>query len=301
MKSTKYRIVKTFVLDSHDKTEWVKRITSWESETYKAKKDNLCIKIILGKKVTKSKFAPFHIVTLSCFIESIKRKGLLIFLEIQDIELNNFIHNDMSLTKYWTEKQTDHIDSPDSSRLNLWRVVEGKSEEYEISVHQYFSNKFPDIDFFMLKSCLTELYFNIFDHANADGIAFSYIYYDEIDEIIHIAICDFGKGIANTMRKAFPKITNDEIALLEAIKRGVTAGSNEHNAGFGLDNVISTLSNESTLRIASNMAILICNKKDEKVETKTFKLSFSLKGTLIYFDLPISSFEKTEINDEYTF
>lgn len=153
----------------------------------------------------------------------------------------------------------------------------------------------------MLKSCLTELYFNIFDHANANGIAFSYIYYDEIYEVIHIAICDFGKGISKTMREAFPDIVNDEKALLQAIKRGITARSNEHNAGFGLDNVISTLSDESTLRIASNKAILICQKNDAGIETKTFKLAFKLKGTLIYFDLPISSFEKSEINEEYTF
>lgn len=296
-----YQIKRTYMLDSTDKTDWINRISDWNVYTPKATKSNHCVKIILAKKVTKAKFLPFHIVTLSCFIESIKKKGYLIFLMVMNTELNEFIHNDMSLTQYWRGKNTDHIDSPDSSRLNLWRVVEGKSEEYEISVHQYFSNKFPAIDFFMLKSCLTELYFNIFDHANANGIAFSYIYYDEIDEVIHIAICDFGKGISKTMREAFPDIVNDEEALLLAIKRGVTARSNEHNAGFGLDNVISTLSDESTLRIASNEAILICRKSDAGIETKTFKLSFKLKGTLIYFDLPISSFEESEINEEYTF
>lgn len=296
-----YQIKRTFSLNSPDKTDWIKKICDWNAYTPEVTRTNQCVKIILTKKVTKNKFTPFHIVTLSCFIEAIKKKGYLIFLEVLNSELNEFIHNDMSLTQYWRERKTDHIDSPDSSRLNLWRVVEGKSEEYEISVHQYFSNKFPDIDFFMLKSCLTELYFNIFDHANANGIAFSYIYYDEADEIIHIAICDFGRGISKTMREAFPEILSDEEALLQAIKRGVTARSNEHNAGFGLDNVISTLSNESTLRIASNKAILICNKKDGVVETKTFKLPFNIKGTLIYFDLPISSFEQSEINDEYTF
>lgn len=296
-----YQIQRTYLLDSTDKSDWINRISDWNVYTPIATKSNHCVKIILAKKVTKAKFLPFHIVTLSCFIESIKKKGYLIFLKVMNKELNEFIHNDMSLTQYWRGKNTDHIDSPDSSRLNLWRVAEGKSEEYEISVHQYFSNKFPDIDFFMLKSCLTELYFNIFDHANANGIAFSYIYYDEDDEIIHIAICDFGRGISKTMREAFPEIPNDEEALLQAIKRGVTARSNEHNAGFGLDNVISTLSNESTLRIASNKAILICIKKEDLVETKTYNLSFNLKGTLIYFDLPISSFEKAEISDEYTF
>ena len=301
MRGSGYSTIKSCILNSHDKTEWIKKICEWNSCVKKTSKHNLCVRIILEKGVVKSRFAPFHIVTLSCFIESIKRKGYLIFLDIEDLNLRDFIHNDMSFTKYWRQEKTDHIDSPDPSRLNLWRVVEKRSEEYEISVHRYFSNKFPDIDFFMLKSCLTELYFNIFDHAEADEIAFSYIFYDEENEIIHIAICDFGKGIASTIRRAFPSISSDEEALLESIKRGVTARTNEHNAGFGLDNVLSTLSDESTLRIASNKAFLICNKRNGRIETKVFKLSFSLKGTLIYFDLPISSFGKSEINDEYIF
>lgn len=225
----------------------------------------------------------------------------MIQLIIKNQELKEFIHNDISLTQYWKKENTDYIESPDSSRLNLWRVVEGKAEEYGVCVHLYFNNKFPYIDFFMLNSCLTELYFNIFDHANANGIAFSYISYDEKDEIIHIAICDFGKGIANTIQEAYPNIINDKEALLESIKRGVSARSNEHNAGFGLDNVISALSNESTLRIVSNKAILICSKKAESSETKTYDLSFEFKGTLIYFDLPISSFDESEISNEYTF
>lgn len=296
-----YDIKEIYDLPTCDKTDWVEKISEWSKSLPKTTEPFDCIRINLWEEVTKNRLTPFHIVLLSCFIETIKQKGYMIFLEIDNGELDEFIHNDISLTQYWTGEKADHIDSPDPSRLNLWRVVEGKSTEYEISVHKYFSNKFPGIDFFMLKSCLSELYFNIFDHANANGVAFSYIHFDENDKIIHIAICDFGKGIANTMRKAFPDIENDKEALLESIKRGITAQSNEHNKGFGLDNVISALSDESMLRIASNRAILICTKAIDGMETKTFDLSFEFKGTLIYFDLPISSFEESEIEDEFTF
>lgn len=303
MSSTKngYNIKRTYYLYASDKTNWIEQISVWSQSLPKTVDSNDCVKIVLGKGVTIRKFTPFHIVLLSCFIETIKQKGYMIYLETNDLALNKFIHEDMSLTQYWKGQRADHIDSPDSSRLNLWRVVEGKSTEYEISVHKYFSNKFPGIDFFMLKSCLSELYFNIFDHANANGVAFSYVHYDESDKIIHIAICDFGKGIANTMRNAFPNIKSDKEALLESIKRGITAQSNEHNKGFGLDNVISALSDKSMLRIASNKAILICTKVADSIETKVFDLSFEFKGTLIYFDLPISSFEESEIEDEFTF
>lgn len=70
-----YQIQRTYLLDSTDKTDWINRISDWNVYTPKATKSNHCVKIILAKKVTKAKFLPFHIVTLSCFIESIKKKA----------------------------------------------------------------------------------------------------------------------------------------------------------------------------------------------------------------------------------
>lgn len=70
----------------------------------------------------------------------------------------------------------------------------------------------------MLNNCLSELYFNIFDHAEANGVSFSYIHCDD-EDVIHIAICDFGKGIASTMRRAFPDIKDDAEALAKALEK----------------------------------------------------------------------------------
>lgn len=293
-----YKIRKTFMFPISDKLDWVKRICHWRNVLVKASYSYDCIKIIIGPKVTKTGFTPFHIVTLSCFIDFIKKKEYLIYLDIQNEELREFVYRDISLTAYWRVENIAHIDSPDASRLNLWRVISGRSEEYEESVHRYFSAKFPDTDFLMLKTCLAELYFNVFDHAKADGVAFSYIHYDEQDDIIHIAICDFGEGIASTLRKAYPKIADDMEALQMSIKKGVTAKSNAHNAGFGLDNILSAITDKkSVLRIVSNRALLLYDING----VKPYSLDFEMKGTLIYMDLPISSFEKSEINDEYTF
>lgn len=296
-----YTIKETYLFPNCDKVQWIRSISVWSEQLSPSDEGDNCVKLTLGKGVVKGKFLPFHIVTLSCFIELIKKKGYLVLLNVKNRELSEFIHNDMNLTRYWKGEKSDHIDSPDSSRLNLWRVTKGRAEEYEASVHRYFSNKFSGVDFFMLKTCLTELYFNIFDHAEANGIAFSYIHYDDAEEMIHIAICDFGKGISKTIRAAYPDINDDEAALLMSLKKGVSARSNQHNAGFGLDNVVSALSDDSTLRMASNKAFLICSKKTGNIETKTYTLHFELKGTLIYFDLPISGFELTEINEEFTF
>lgn len=84
------------------------------------------------------KFLPYHIVTLSCFIELLRSKRYIVFLIIENLELKEFILNDISIKNYWNGEKLDHIDSPNSSRLNLWRIVEGKAEEYELSIHRFF-------------------------------------------------------------------------------------------------------------------------------------------------------------------
>lgn len=70
---------------------------------------------------------------------------------------------------------------------------------------------------------------------------------------------------------------------------------------FGLDTVVSALSEKSILRIVSNKALLICTKKGPSLETRMYDLPFYLQGSLIYFDLPIAGFEQLEINEEFTF
>ena len=289
------------VLSSCDKTEWIEKICSWNSSFRNSSSCYGYVEIRLGKNVVIHKFLPYHIVTLSCFIELLRSKRYIVFLIIENLDLKEFILNDISIKNYWNGEKLDHIDSPNSSRLNLWRIVEGKAEEYELSIHRFFSNKFPEVDFYMLKTCLAELYYNVFDHAKAGGNAFSYIYYEEVKKIIHIAICDFGRGIAKTIRDVYKDIDNDKDALLWSLKKGISARSNTHNAGFGLDTVVSALSEKSILRIVSNKALLICTKKGPSLETRMYDLPFYLQGSLIYFDLPIAGFEQLEINEEFTF
>ena len=295
--------VKNINFDSPDRIDWVSIIHTCQTGLPKARKKNgipASIAITLSETITVSKFDPFHIVLLSCLIESIKQKGYVIWIKILNEELANFIHSDMSFTQYWKGPKADHLDSPDPSRLNLWRTVQGRDEEYRMSVGNYFSNKYPGTDFFMLNNCLSELYFNIFDHAEANGVSFSYIHCDD-EDVIHIAICDFGKGIASTMRRAFPDIKDDAEALAKALEKGVSAKTKDHNAGFGFDNVISCLEDGAKLRIISNNAFLMSSKKEGKVETIARMFPFHFKGSLIYFDLPISSFGQTEVSDEFTF
>lgn len=105
--------------------------------------------------------------------------------------------------------------------------------------------------------------------------------YDIATGKLHVAICDFGIGIAKSIRGYFTDIKTDGEALIEATKDKVTVKSQKHNGGHGLNNVISHLGIGDTLRILSNQALLVC--KDGAL--KTFYFDFCFTGTLIYYDI----------------
>lgn len=118
------------------------------------------------------------------------------------------------------------------------------------------------------------------------------IKYNEIDEILHVAISDFGKGISKSVRDFDPSIKSDKEALLKSIEINFTVKSKIHNKGKGLDNILSC---SSVVRIFSNTALLL--KKDDMV--KMFDIDFHFYGTLIYFEIPLSLSEDEEILEEF--
>lgn len=277
-------IKRTYNLTNTDKREWVESISSWMKYLRRSSSPDYRVKINLQRSISKNNISPFHVALLSCFMEAIRKNGYSILLYIRNKELNKFIQGDISLALYW-KIETNHLDVQGDSRLNLWKVTEAGSKEYEKNVRKFLINKFPKIDSLALTSSLSELYLNIVEHSEANKVAFSHIHYDEIKKVMHVAICDFGMGMANTIKNAYPSIQDDKKALSESIRRGVTSKSNAHTAGCGLDNVISTLSDGSMLRIVSNQAVLFCAKEATGVKTKTYDLPSEFKGTLISFDL----------------
>lgn len=143
-------------------------------------------------------------------------------------------------------------------------------------------------------SMLTEQYKKLgkYGHAEAKGIAFSYIYFDQQNRQICVAACDLGLGIPYTLRRSGLEYKSDGEALRQSLEIGVSAKTNKHNKGFGLDNVVSNLSNKDRLRIVSNKALLLCHPNKNPI--KFYELNFDFKGTLIYFEISIDSFLEEE-------
>ncbi|WP_229034285.1 ATP-binding protein [Bacteroides salyersiae] len=282
----------TLNFDSLNKGEWLRTIAlirnGYEVNGYKK-----FIILMFNSHFRSEDFEPIHFVTLACLIQFLDQKGHQVAIASGNDEVRNMLFTDLRIQEYWSGGQ-NHVDSTSSNIFNLWRIIEAEKDLYAKNVEQYFKNNFfKGKDLSVISLSMVEAYYNVFDHADAGGNAFSLIKYDVDNEILHVAICDFGKGISKSVRDFSPEISNDKDALLKSIEVDFTVGSKEHNKGKGLDNILSC---SSVVRIFCNNALLL------KSETgiKMFDVDFHLGGTLIYFQIPLLLVEDEEILDEFT-
>lgn len=282
----------TYTISSPQRNKWIVDIVNIRNMI-----DDSCkyLYIDIAKEVTKSNIENYHIVTLACLLDFAKRKGILVYLRIGDAALKEYIFNDIRLRMYLSVDENKSYASPEQKPFNIWRIEEKYSTNYAIALSRFFkSSYFEDKDISGLNNCIVELFQNVIDHSQADGVAFVAISYDPNLQQISIAICDFGVGIPYTLREQY---RSECEALSKCLLRGVSAKTNEHNFGFGMDNVISTMGKEDILRIVSNRAFLYKTREREE----TYSLNFDFQGTLIYFTVPTDNFEKEEIIDQFIF
>lgn len=286
--------MRRIIFNKKDRRYWIKSVNSiirLLQPNKSGKKREIDIHI--QNAIKKEDFTPFHIVLLSCLIEYIERHGYIVAFDADDFELIEFIFGEVKMDKYINNTNTAYVKEKDKSNLNLWKIVDNRAKEYSIVITEYLQRTyFKGLDISGFQNSLDEIYANVADHSKSNGIAFSYINYDEKEGKVHFAACDLGLGIPTTLRNAIPEIGSDELALRKSLDVGVSAKTNKHNMGFGLDNVLSNLKNGGMMRIVSNRALLFC--QENKNNIKTYSLDFDFRGTLIYFDISIDSFEKDE-------
>lgn len=93
------------------------------------------------------------------------------------------------------------MDAMDGNIFNLWRIVESQKDLYAKNVELYFQNNFfRGKDLSAVSLSMVEAFYNVFDHAMAGGNAFSFIKYEKDKGKLLVAICDFGIGIAKSVR-----------------------------------------------------------------------------------------------------
>lgn len=272
--------------------EWLEQISfirnNYDIEAYEER-----VRIVFDDTLQAENFQPIHFVTLACLIQFLYNKGHSLYVSTKNESVVSVLFKQLRFQEYWQGGQ-NHVDASDNNVLNLWRIVESEKDPYSREVERYFKNKFfRGKELSVISLSLAEVYYNVFDHAEAEGNAFSFIQYEESTELLHVGICDFGKGIAKTVRDFNPAIQSDADALMTAIEDGFTVGSKGHNRGKGLDNILSC---SSVVRILSNNALLI---KKEGIPIRAREASFHFGGTLIYLEIDLGQREDEEILEEF--
>lgn len=244
----------------------------------------------------KSLLNPMHIVSLACLIECLDRKGVLISLNsIENRPVEHYLWHDLKFKEYWAGGK-NYVPAQEVEISNLWRVIDAEKEVHSHRVYNYLKQHFfQSKDLSAVRNSLDEAYYNIFDHAQAAGNAFSFVEFNRETEKLHVAVCDFGVGIARLVRTSLGTITSDKDALLKALEYKFTTGSQKHNMGMGLGNIKDTCTDEDHLIIISNHGKLIANR--DTIEA--YEHTFSFPGSLIYYELSLSHFENEEIIDTF--
>lgn len=283
----------TILFESADITSWL-RIISENRECGFCEGGDVSLRF---EHINDSDITPAHIVSLACLIEFLDRVGCSIKVPaIHTNMVSNYILNKLRFREYWSGNRRDHVGALQDNVLNLWRIVDNQKETYSFLVRDYLKRKFfQSKDLSAVQNSLIETYYNVFDHAQADDNAFTFVAFDEHTQKLHVATCDFGIGIATSVRKEIPAIESDRLAIERALEYKFTTKSKNHNKGMGLGNIKDACSMNDMLTIISGSGVVEANV--EKVES--YDNDFSFPGTLIYYSQTLSHFEEEEFLDNF--
>lgn len=282
----------TLTFNSANKDIWLSKIMDYKNCVHNEDCENV---VLTFPNIEVKDLSPVHIVTLACLIEYISRFDVNIKVD-RKTAVGDYLYLTLKFKEYWAGGQ-DHSHIEDENILNLWRLKEEQKDLYGDEVANYLKSKFKsDKDLSAVKLSITEAFYNVCDHANANKNAFSFIQFNPDKQILQIAVCDFGIGIGTSVRTVLPD-ASDEEALRKAIEPRFTVKSRMHNSGMGLDSIRGSSTEDQNMLILSNGAFLMA--KGDSVRTK--KLDFEFKGTLVYYKINLNHYDAAETLDTLDF
>lgn len=273
------------------KTEWLKDISICRKRFLSEAPDEVCF--FFPDTADVSRLYPMHIVSLACLIELMYGKNVNV--SISRNKIGEYLFSNLRFWEYWGGKQ-NYVQAVDESVFNLWRYIEDQKENPPERISEYLrKNFFKHKDLSAVKLSLDEAFYNISDHARANGNAFSLVKFDQEKGVLSVAICDFGRGICDSVRNAYPEIPNDKEAIMKAMERNFTTKSTKRNMGFGMDSIRGACSESDSFWIFSNSAK--CAFYSGKIIA--FDSDFEFPGTIIFYEISLSHFEDEDIIDNF--
>lgn len=285
--------IRVVTLSSSDRLSWLSGICDGRDMIEQNGVNRLLVNIDDG--ITRDKLRPEHITSLACLIESCARKGCLVQMETSK-EIKDYLENELKISRYWNLHES-YVKPSNEDILNLWKIDPNGMEMHAKRISEYFrTTRFQAKDLTPLEGSLTEAYYNVIDHSLCEGIAFSMVEYDRSINKVFISVCDFGRGIAESVRTVLPEITDDVQAIMKAMEPRFTIRSTKHNAGLGLGNLRDYCTDPDSLWIISNDAALVTSGDNERY----VRLKKHFKGTLIMYSISLEHLEDNYIEDTLT-
>lgn len=279
-----------FIFSSYERIDWLKTICSARSFRIEA---GDCVSFSFPH-MEKEKMRPEYIVSLACLVEYFNSNKVGILVDTSE-EIGEYLFEYLNLPEYWKGGK-NYVDAGSKNILNLWHFDPSGMEIHAKRISEYLKHTFfKRKDLSAVEMSLTEAYYNIQDHAQCQGNAFSMALFDSENEILNVAVCDFGIGIPTSVRTVRPDISDDKLALIKALEDDFTVGSKIHNAGKGLGNIRSSCTECDYLWIISNQAALVATGSQEKV----YDIGFNFEGTLIFYSMSLSHFDDEEIEEVF--
>lgn len=251
---------------------------------------------------------PYQIVLLACLIEEYSLAGIPINFKRNASLANEYLEY-IRFFEYWEKNFNRNLftRAKKNTTLALWKISQAMISAYADQSQKYYENLFFEgKDLSALHIALTEVFNNIYDHAQSaiEGFVLTQ-YYPHVQKI-NVAICDFGVGIPTKINslwiKGKEKVLADEEALRVAFMNRVSTQTTPQNRGYGLANLLGNIRNTNgDLSVYSNKAMIHFTDKSSYL---TKDINSPLGGTLVKFsfdpnNLPL---KETEVdNEEYFF
>ena len=203
---------------------------------------------------------PVGMVVLSNLIDYVRRRGTAVVFRYHRVPSEGICYLDDS--GFFEEYDSGRLFRQSSLRtttMPLQRIDGPRSTEYlYMQLIPWVARTIDESPRSLeaLRTSLEEIFHNFRDHSGVDaGCAFAQHF--PYDRKIQIAVADFGEGIPNVVRKKVPE-ADDRQAMLLACEEGFTTGTNGHNRGAGLPNLIRYISRrlEGTVLLAAGTATL---------------------------------------------
>ena len=278
------------VFNSSKRVEWLMRVMEIREKGY-VEGDSVMLSF---DNLTVDELLPEHVTSLACLVEYLYRRYVTVALD-RNTACGEFLFSDLHLREYWGNRH-DYFPARNETILNLWHVKSAQAEDHARRITNYLrTSTGQKKDLSAVTTSLYEAYYNIADHSQAEENAFSMISYDKETQVLNVAVCDFGIGVAATVRRFDTSIKDDQHALKKAVEVNFTVQSTTHNAGMGLDTIRCVCTEDDAVWLISNGAALRMTNSN----LRTTDLGFEFKGCLLAYSVSLSHFEYEEVLDDF--